>query len=165
MTEIEFRYKLIGLYDSLNKYAYNLTGKTELALDLVQETILRALKYREKFVLDNSLKAWAFTIMKNTFINEYRRSSHHNIYRDRNYESLFYNDTRSISFDDPSSVYCASELVHNIEQLEEPFRVPLQLRIKGYKYQEIAEELDLNIGTVKSRIFLSRKQLMEKMSM
>jgi RNA polymerase sigma-70 factor (ECF subfamily) len=159
MTALEFRYNLIELHQGLMKYAYRLTTNKELAKDLVQETFLRALKNREKFVLDKSLRAWAFTIMKNTFINEYRRSFQQNIYRSRSYESNNVNDTKSIGYDDPSSVYSTSELLNTVEKLDDTFRIPLKMRIKGYKYQEIADELNLNIGTVKSRIFFSRKQL------
>lgn len=164
MTAIEFRKNLIELHESLMGFANSLTANKDLSQDLVQETILKALANRDKFIYDSNLKAWVFTIMKNIFINDYRRCKRQNIYCERNYESLFYNNTKSISFSDPSSVYCASELVNSIEQLEEPYRKALKLRIQGYKYDEIAEELDLNIGTVKSRIFFSRKQLMEKMS-
>ena len=159
MTAIEFRKKLIDLRESLMVYAYNLTTNKELSEDLVQDTILKALANRDKFTYDSYLKAWVFTIMKNTFINDYRRCKRQYIYSERNYGSLFYSNTSSISFNDPSSVYCASELVNSIEQLQEPYRKTLQLRIKGYKYKEIAEKLNLNIGTVKSRIFLSRRQL------
>ncbi|PKP41029.1 MAG: RNA polymerase subunit sigma [Bacteroidetes bacterium HGW-Bacteroidetes-12] len=164
MKALEFRNNLIELLESLMRYAYNLTNSKDLSQDLVQETILKALANREKFIDDSNLKGWVFTIMKNTFINEYRRCKQQNIYCERNYEALYFNNTRSICFSDPSSVYCASELVNSIEQLQEPYRKALKLRIKGYKYEEIAEELDLNIGTVKSRIFLSRKKLLEKMS-
>jgi RNA polymerase sigma-70 factor (ECF subfamily) len=165
MSDLEFSYKLIDLHDSLKKYAYNFTGNKELARDLVQETFLRALKNRDKFVLDTSLKAWTFTIMKNTFLNEYRRSTRQNIYRERNYESFFHINTNSFGFDDPSSAYLAKELTKSVDELDEPLKVPLMMRIKGYKYKEIAQELNLSMGTVKSRIFIARKQLMVKMSM
>lgn len=164
MTTAEFRYKLVNLQDPLRRFALSLTSDQRSAMDLVQETFLKALNNREKFTTDISLKAWTFTIMKNTFINEYRRCKRQNISHERNDESSFFNNTKFISIDDPSSVYFASELVNNIEQLQEAFRAPLQLLIKGYKYQEIAEELDLNIGTVKSRIFLSRKHLSNLMN-
>jgi RNA polymerase sigma factor (sigma-70 family) len=165
MTAIEYRNNLIGLLDNLMRYAYSLTKNKDQSQDLVQETILKALANRDKFIFHSNLKAWVFTIMKNTFINDYRRCKQQNIYSERNYDSLLVNNTSSISYSDPSSVYCASELVNCIEQLQEPYRKTLKLRIKGYKYVEIAEQLDLKVGTVKSRIFLSRKQLMEKMSM
>jgi RNA polymerase sigma-70 factor (ECF subfamily) len=159
MTTIEFRDKLLKLHKSLIAYAYSLTGNKDQSKDLVQETILKALANREKFIYSSNLKAWVFTIMKNTFINDCRRCKRQNIYSERNYESQLCNNTRTVSFSDPASVYCASELVDSIEQLQEPYRKTLQLRMRGYKYEEIAEKLNLNIGTVKSRIYLSRKQL------
>jgi RNA polymerase sigma factor (sigma-70 family) len=164
MTAIEFRKNIIALHESLMGYAYSLTANKDLSQDLVQETILKALANRDKFSYGSHLKAWVFTIMKNTFINEYRVSKRQNICRAIDCESLLLNNTRSISFSDPSSVYCASELANSIEHLQEPYRNTIQLRIKGYKYKEIAKELNLNIGTVKSRIFLSRKQLAKMMS-
>ncbi len=163
MTAVDFQNNLIELRESLMGYAYSLTTSKDKSQDLVQETILKALANREKFIHDSNIKAWVFTILKNIFINEYRQKKQQNIFHGRNYESLCYSNTKSIGFSDPFSVYCASELVDNIEQLHEPYRKTLQLRIKGYKYEEIAEELNLNIGTVKSRIFLSRKRLAKMM--
>ena len=161
MTAIEFRNNLIELRENLMRYAYSLTNNKDLSQDLVQETILKALANREKFVYHSNLKAWAFTIMKNTFINDYRQKQKKYTYRNWQYDTYSIYNTKTFTSEDPSRTYLAMELIKCVDQLEESFKAPLKLRIRGYKYKEIAQELNLNIGTVKSRIFLSRKQLAE----
>ena len=74
MTAIEFNYQLTSLSDSLERFAYSLTSNKEDARDLLQETFVKAISYRDKFADDTNLKAWTFTIMKNTFINNYRQA-------------------------------------------------------------------------------------------
>ncbi|CAN5450955.1 hypothetical protein BH10BAC1_BH10BAC1_16950 [soil metagenome] len=74
MTAIEFNQQLVNQRTPLKNFAYSLTSNTEEAQDLVQETFLKALKYRDKFADASNLKAWLYTILKNTFINGYRRS-------------------------------------------------------------------------------------------
>ncbi|MDP4208177.1 MAG: RNA polymerase sigma factor [Bacteroidota bacterium] len=160
MTAIEFEYKLIDLQGTMMRFAYRLTANKEDAQDLVQETFLKALRCYKQFIYQSNLKAWVFTIMKNTFINNYRHGIRLNIYRDQ----TKINQLKSTSLDDPDSAYSALEITQNIEQLKDILRIPFKMHINGYKYKEIAEELHLNIGTVKSRIFLSRKRLMDQLS-
>jgi RNA polymerase sigma-70 factor (ECF subfamily) len=164
MTAIECQYKLIDLQESLLRFACKLTADKDDAKDLVQETFLKALQYCDTFVHESNFKAWTFTIMKNTFINNYRRSVRQNTYRDQAKGSLFINQPKAIGSDDPDSTYSALEITQHIDQLRDIFRVPFKMHIHGYKYQEIADQLNLNIGTVKSRIFLSRKQLMDQLN-
>ncbi len=159
MTSVEFYDKLLDLERSLMKFAFRLTLKKTDAKDLVQETFLKVLMSKDKYINNENFKAWTFTIMKNTFINNYRRSFRQNTYLDQTKESFFINQTETVCSDDPDSEYLALEITQSIEQLRDIFRIPLKMHINGYKYKEIADELNLNIGTVKSRIFLSRKQL------
>jgi RNA polymerase sigma-70 factor, ECF subfamily len=159
MTAIEFQSQLINLKESLMRFAFSLTSDKEDAQDLVQETFLRALKYSNQYEEESNFKAWTSTIMKNTFINNYRQGIRQNLYRDQTKGSIIFDQTRSISPDDPESVYSIKEIYQNIELLEEKFRIPFKMHIKGYKYREIGDELNLNIGTVKSRIFSSRKKM------
>jgi RNA polymerase sigma-70 factor (ECF subfamily) len=161
MTAIEFCDQLINLEDSLLKFAYRLNLKKADAKDLVQDTFLRVLMSQDKYVNNEKFKAWTFTIMKNTFINNYRRSFRQNTYLDQSNESFFINQTEIAGSDDPDSAYSALEIAQNIEQLKDKFRIPFKMHINGYKYKEIANKLNLKIGTVKSRIFLSRQQLMD----
>jgi len=161
MTAIEFNHQLMTMNDSLNRYAYSLTARREDALDLTQETYLKALTNRDKFTDFTNLKAWIFTIMKNTFINNYRKNARENTAFDNTKDLYFLNNSRISPVPAPDSVLSAEEISRKIDSLEEEFRIPFQMFFSGYKYKEIADELDLNIGTVKSRIFFSRKNLMD----
>ncbi|HEY9124807.1 MAG TPA: RNA polymerase sigma factor [Bacteroidales bacterium] len=163
MTAIEFQHKLVGLEGSLERFAYSLTLNREDAKDLLQETFLKALTYKDKFVQNDNFKAWTYTIMKNTFINNYRRNIRQNTHRDNTKEGYFLNHMSVTGNDDPDSSYSTEELTKTINELEDEFRIPFQMHHDGYKYKEIADELNLNIGTVKSRIFFSRKKLTEKL--
>ena len=161
MTALEFNHQLISLEDKLARFALSLTANREDAKDLLQETMLKALAYRDQFVQYTNLKAWTYTIMKNTFINNYRRNVRQNTTFD-NTKDLFYlnhnKDTVNVS---PDSSYSAQEINRVIDGLEDEFRVPFKMHTEGYKYKEIAHKLGLKIGTVKSRIFFTRKKLMD----
>jgi RNA polymerase sigma-70 factor, ECF subfamily len=165
MSENEFYSQLISLKSSLEKFAFRLTQKKEDVKDLVQETCLRVLLSRDKYINNENFKAWTFTIMKNTFINEYRRNIRQQTYPDSTTDFLFIKDSGHPVSEGPDSTYSVKEITLNIEQLENKLRIPFKMHIQGFKYKEIAEKLNLNIGTIKSRIFLSRKQLMLQLNM
>ncbi|MFW6226841.1 MAG: RNA polymerase sigma factor, partial [Bacteroidota bacterium] len=129
--------------------------------DLLQETFMKAIAYREKFVDHTNLKAWTFTIMKNTFINNYRKAVKANTTFDNTDDLYYLNLNKESGFDSPESSYSTSEIEKAINELEDEFRIPFLMHVKGYKYKEIADKLNLKIGTVKSRIFFTRKKLME----
>ncbi len=159
MTTMQFNEKLLSLQDKLKYFALSLTANEEDANDLLQETTLKALTYRKQFVSNTNFKAWVFTIMKNTFINNYRRTQ-----KTRStFESV--EDAYRVAFkgnyasETPEMVQAVNEMNQSIEKLDDEFRIPFTMHTSGYKYKEIAEELDLPIGTVKSRIFFTRKKL------
>ena len=160
MTQIEFDHKLISLYQNLEYYANLLTSNREVAKDLIQDTYLKALANRDKFADDTNLKAWTYTIMKNTFINDYRRKvkSKSSLSDPQNGYSMALGN----EYPSPESAYHSDEISRSISQLSEDYRIPFTMFLEGYKYKEIADELDLPLGTVKSRIFFTRKRL-EKM--
>ena len=164
MTAIEFNYQLTNLSRNLERFALSLTSNNEDAKDLLQETFAKAIAYREKFEENTNLKAWTFTIMKNTFINNYRRNVKANTTFD-NTEDLYYlNLNRESAFQTPDSEFSVKEIKKKINELSDEFKEPFLMHTEGYKYKEIAEKLNLKIGTVKSRIFFTRKKLMEKLS-
>lgn len=163
MTAIEFNYQLTTLEGALERFALSLTSNREDANDLVQETYLKALTYRDQFADYTNLKAWVYTIMKNSFINKYRRSVRENTTFDNTKDLYYLNNTGHSDSNNPISEMSAAEIQTHIDRLEDQFRVPFEMHKNGFKYKEIAEELDLNIGTVKSRIFFGRKKLMEAM--
>lgn len=164
MTAIEFCSQLLDLENSLLKYAYRFNLKRADAKDLVQETYLRVLINREKYVDNKKFKSWAFTIMKNTFVDSYRKSLRKATYTDQLNESYFISIPEPVGFDNPDSAFHASEINQYIDNLNDKLRLPFKMYVEGYKYSEIADELDLKIGTVKNRIFLSRKKLMTQMN-
>ncbi len=163
MTAIEFNHHLTTLEGALERFAISLTSNREDARDLVQETFLKALTYREKFTDTSNLKAWVYTIMKNSFINNYRRSVRQNTTFDNTQDLYHLNSASHSNEENPVSRLSASEIEAHIENLDDEFKIPFRMHQQGYKYKEIADELNLKIGTVKSRIFFSRKKLMEAM--
>ena len=159
MTQVQFNAALLGLQDKLLYYALFLTSDQEKAQDLLQETFLKALKYRDKFMPNTNFKAWIYTIMKNTFINNYRR----NVKVKKTFDGsgtevqLKYHEDKYYSSSE--SIYNSKEIIKSINSLEEEYKVPFNMFLDGYKYKEIAEDLTLPLGTVKSRIFFARKKL------
>ena len=159
MTQIQFNNALLSLSDKLHYYALSLTADSEKADDLLQETFLKALTYRDKFTQNTNFKAWIYTIMKNTFINDYRRNvKTKNTFDGSNndFHLLFSKDK---VYPAPDSFYSSKEITKSINALEDEYKVPFTMFLDGYKYKEIAEELDLPLGTVKSRIFFTRNKL------
>jgi RNA polymerase sigma-70 factor (ECF subfamily) len=163
MTAIEFNHQLINLESKLERFALSLTSNSDEAKDLLQETYLKALSNRDKFVGYSNLKAWAFTIMKNTFINNYRKQQKENTHNDNTKNQYFINLTKDVAATRPDSEYSIIEINKQIEKLPTEFKQPFKMFLSGFKYKEIAEKLDLKIGTVKSRIFFTRKKLMESL--
>lgn len=163
MTAIEFNHKLLSLKDNLQYFAYSLTANHDDAKDLIQDTYLKAIVHKDKFDPATNLKAWIYTIMKNTFINKYRKDIKVNTIIDNTKDLYYLNNSGQSDIVTPDSKYNHTELVRVIDNLEDEHRIPFQMHFQGYKYKEIAEALNLSIGTVKSRIFFSRKKLMEKL--
>jgi RNA polymerase sigma factor (sigma-70 family) len=161
MTSIEFNHKLLSLEDGMARFALRLTLNREKAKDLVQETYLKALTNKDNYVEVANFKAWAYTIMKNTFINNYRKSIHVNGSFDYTKDILLLNNFTESYLGMPESEIACEEINKAIDEMEDEFKIPFRMHIEGYKYKEIANVLNLKIGTVKSRIFLLRRKLME----
>ncbi len=159
MTTIQFNDRLLNLQDRLLYFALSLTANDEDARDLLQETTLKALTYRNQFAANTNFKAWVFTIMKNTFINNYRRSKKSRNTFDGTEDALRSAFKKNYASETPEMVHSVTEMKKQIERLDDDFRIPFIMHTDGYKYKEIAEQLDLPIGTVKSRIFFTRKKL------
>lgn len=160
MSTIDFNNNLIGMKPVLQKFAMSLTYDHDDALDLVQDTYLKAITYKDKFADYTNLKAWVFTIMKNTFINNYRRGIKENTIIDGTQDLYYLNKPHDKGYISPESSYSENEIEKAIDSLEDEFRIPFRMHLDGYKYKEIADELNLKIGTVKSRIFFTRQKLM-----
>jgi RNA polymerase sigma factor (sigma-70 family) len=160
METQDFNSQLTSLQDNLKYFAKSLTQNDEEANDLVQDTFLKALTYRDKFEQNTNLKAWTYTIMKNTFINNYRRNAKVGMVIDNTADLYYLNAGKNSDENNPDTVLAHKDINKVVDRLEDEHRIPFQMHHTGYKYKEIAEKLDLSIGTVKSRIFFSRKKLM-----
>lgn len=159
MSTIEFNGRYEGMSKLLHSFAYNLTKNTEDAKDLYQETSFRALTNREKFRPGTNFKAWLFTIMKNIFINNYRKKMRANTIMDSTDNDYYINSGNVVISNKAESNIMMDELTEMIDGMEDGIRIPFMMHYEGFKYQEIADELELPLGTVKSRIFFARKEL------
>jgi len=159
MSTIEFNDKLYELTGNLESFAFKLTKNSEDAEDLYQETAFRAITNKEKFRPGTNFKAWMFTIMKNIFINNYRKKMKANTIFDSTDNDYYINSGKNKVYNDADSNITMQELDHMIDNLDESIRYPFTMHYLGYKYQEIADKLRLPLGTVKSRIFFARKAL------
>lgn len=159
MSTIEFHNNLNILTDSLNAFAYSLTKNSEDARDLYQETAFRAIYNKDKFRPETNFKAWTFTIMKNIFINNYRKKVKSNTILDHTENSFFIDSGSEKVTNDGNRNMLMKELTAMIDKLEDSIKIPFLMHHEGYKYNEIAEQFDLPLGTVKSRIFFARRAL------
>lgn len=161
MTTIQFNNHLLSLQEKLLYFALKLTSNDDDAQDLLQDTILKALTYQNQFTANTNFKAWVFTIMKNTFINNYRRNKKNQNTFDGTEDALKSAYKRNYASETPDMVHSVEEMNKYINRLDDEFRIPFKMHTDGYKYKEIAEQLELPIGTVKSRIFFTRKKLQD----
>lgn len=159
MSTIEFNQQFGQMSNYLHAFAYNLTKNVDDARDLFQETAFRALTNRDKFRPGTNFKAWLFTIMKNIFINNYRKRVKANTVFDSTDNQFYINSGSSQVHNDAASNIMMQELNEMVESLDPSIKVPFLMHFQGYKYQEIADALQLPLGTVKSRIFFARKAL------
>ncbi len=159
MSTVEFDRQFNNMSALLHAFAYNLTKNVEDSKDLYQETAFRAMTNRDKFRAGTNLKAWLFTIMKNIFINNYRKKVKANTIMDSTDNLYYINSGKSIIANGAESNIMMKEIIALVEDLEESIKIPFLMHYQGFKYQEIADHLDLPLGTVKSRIFFARKEL------
>lgn len=158
MNKSEFINQITFSRTSLLGFAVKLTRNQEDANDLMQETTYRAFKNLSSFKPNTNFKAWISTIMRNTFINKYRKDKRryaigNNLEEERQIK------LKAVVQNQGESNRTVEELIALVSQLKEDLKRPFLLRYSGYKYEEIAERLDLPLGTVKSQIFYARKQL------
>lgn len=160
MSTQEFNTRLLDLEKSLRYFALSLTKDMETAKDLVQDTFVKAIQYRDKYTADNNIKAWLFTILRNTYLNQVTKLSAKNTINDETEDEYILKNTMYEEYNAENSIN-TKDIQSTIDNLEDDYRIPFQLFVDGYKYKEIADKTNLPIGTVKSRIFFARRQLME----
>ena len=159
MNTLQFQQKLVGLQENMLNFALMLTADRDDAQDLLQDTTLKVLNNQEKFVDNVNFKGWVLTVMRNIFINNYHKVVRTQTIVDSSADLYNLNVTSDSGFDSPDSSYQIQEISKAIEQLNDDLRVPFSMFVTGYKYHEIAEKLDLPLGTIKSRIFFTRQEL------
>ena len=163
MNSVTFTKELVGVQDELLRFAYKLTADYEEANDLRQETSLKALDNEEKYEPQTNFKGWIYTIMRNTFINNYRRIVREQTFVDTTENHYYLNAPGETPSESTESAYDLKEMHRVVNALPKEYRVPFTMHIAGFKYREIAEKLDLPIGTVKSRIFFTRQRLQREL--
>ncbi|MBD5186630.1 MAG: RNA polymerase sigma factor [Muribaculaceae bacterium] len=159
-----FKQRLLGLQSNLLSFAYQLTSNRDEAQDLLQDTTLKALDNEGKFVDNVNFKGWVFTIMRNIFINNYRQSVRQATVVDKTEDLYHLNISQDSGLDTPEGSYAMKEITATLNEFSDEFRIPFNMHVAGYKYNEIAEKLNLPLGTVKSRIFFARKRLREQLA-
>ncbi len=159
MTQLEFNFKVKENYKPLRGYALKLTQDPEDANDLVQETMLKAFVNKDKFEDGTNLKGWLYTIMKNVFINNYRRFVKGNIFSDDTENQFHLNYASNTTRNDGESRLVMKDLTNAINALSDNLKTPFLLSYQGYKYDEIANYLAVPLGTVKIRIHVARQKL------
>ncbi len=163
MNKLEFNTKVVKEAGSLNNYALYFTRDEENANDLVQDTMLKAFSYYNKFREGTNLQAWLYTILKNTFINYYRRKvktnsiilKSHTISSSDLYKSALNNSAEG--------KFVMKDIERALSQLPEEYYYPFSMYFEAYKYHEIADHFRIPIGTVKTRIHVARQQLKKKL--
>lgn len=163
MTVMEFTHQVAGMRDTLYTFTRRFTTDRDESLDLVQDTILKALTYKDKFREDVNLKGWLFTIMRNTFINNYRKHQRSKTSVDISKDLYYLNMEDEHTFHRPQESMQFKEIWSSMNTIKDEFMIPFKMHTTGYKYQEIASHLDLPIGTVKNRIFQARKEIQKKL--
>jgi RNA polymerase sigma-70 factor (ECF subfamily) len=144
-------------------FALMLTANQDDAKDLLQETTLKVLNNQNKFVENTNFKGWVLTIMRNIFINDYRKTMANQTVIDQT-ESLYHlNLPQDSGIDTPEGSLSVQDIKKAINNLNKDMNEPFSMLIAGYKYDEIAENLNMPLGTVKNRIFLARKVLQENL--
>ena len=159
MSTIEFNRMLLNNAEFLKPFAVTLTHDNEAAKDLYQETLYRALANQDKYNVGTNIKAWLYTIMRNIFINNYRRKAKQNTLFDSTPNEYLLNLNQGAVTNDAVTGINVKEVKKAIYGLPEIFRNPFLLYFDGYRYHEIADMLKEPLGTIKSRIHFARKLL------
>ena len=158
-----FAKDLLSLQDDLLRFAIKLTSDKEDANDLLQETSLKALDNVDKYEPKTNFKGWIYTIMRNIFINNYRKIKREPTFVDQTDELYFLSQSNNVISESTDQAYDLKEMHRIVNSLPHDFKLPFSMYVSGFKYREIAEKLNLPIGTVKSRIYFTRQKLQHEL--
>lgn len=163
MRTANFAQDLLSVQTELLNFAYKLTADREEANDLLQETSLKALDNEDKYTAETNFKGWIYTIMRNIFINNYRKALRDQTYVDQTDNQFYLNQNIDIEGDSTEGSYDLKEMRRIVNALPKEYRIPFSMYVSGFKYREIADKLGLPLGTVKSRIYFTRQKLQEEL--
>lgn len=163
MNSISFKKDLLKVQEDLLRFAYKLTANTEEAFDLRQETSLKALDNEDKYMPDTNFKGWVYTIMRNIFINNYRKITRDQTFVDQTENLYHLNGNPEWAIVNTESNYDLKEMRRIVNSLPRDYKIPFSMHVSGFKYREIAEKLNLPLGTVKSRIYFTRQRLQHEL--
>lgn len=158
-----FTKDLLSIQDDLLRFAYKLTADREDANDLLQETSLKALDNEDKYMPETNFKGWVYTIMRNIFINNYRKIVREQTFVDQTDNLYHLNSSTEPTYESADQAYDLKEMHRVVNALPSEYKVPFSMHVAGFKYREIAEKLGLPLGTVKSRIFCTRQKLQQEL--
>ena len=150
---------LVDLQDNMLSFAMTLTSNKEQARELTQEATLKALSNLDKYYSNINFKGWVFTIMHNIFVNNYRRMIRSQTIIDQTDNLYLLNMSQNSGLETPEASYSYSEIKKSIDNFSEEYKKPFLMHVSGFKYDEIAKDMNLPLGTIKSRIFFARKRL------
>jgi len=159
MKELTFDQLLLESKSYLEPFAFSLTRNTEDSLDLIQDTLYRALINKEKYQKDTNIRAWLYTIMRNIFINNYRRQKKFSKVSSDVPQDHYLFQRDKVAYNNGLMNCGLKEVLTEINNLPDIFRRTFEMHYKGFKYQEIADTLSEPLGTIKSRIHITRKML------
>ena len=163
MKTVDFTQHLLNVQSELFRFAFKLTADREEANDLLQETSLKALDNEDKYMPDTNFKGWMYTIMRNIFINNYRKVVRDQTFVDQTENLYHLSLPQESGFESTESSYDLKEMHRIVNSLPKEYKVPFSMHVSGFKYREIAEKLNLPLGTVKSRIFFTRQRLQNEL--
>ena len=163
MNWIQFQQKLLSLQENMMNFALMLTANRDDAQDLLQDTTLKVLDNQDKFVDNVNFKGWVLTVMRNIFINNYHKIVRVQTVVDSSADLYNLDVVNDSGFDSPDKAYQIKEITKAINGLNDDLKVPFSMFLSGYKYNEIAEKLNVPLGTVKSRIFFARQELQKRL--
>ena len=155
--------KIVAMQPELMSFAFKLTANQDSANDLVQDSILKALDNTQKFIRQENFKGWMYTIMRNIFINNYRKIVRDQTFVDQTDNYYHLNLPQDSGFISTEGAYDLKEMHRIVNALPKEYKVPFSMHVSGFKYREIADKLGLPLGTVKSRIFFTRQRLQQEL--
>lgn len=154
-----FQKKLLALQNNLLSFAIILTSNRDDAYDLLQDTVLKALDNKDKYMDNTNFKGWVFTIMRNIFINNYRRAARAQTVVDTTDDLYHLNLPQDSGIASPEHSYAVTEINEAINGFSDDYRIPFSMHLAGYRYAEVAKHMNLPVGTIKSRIYYARQRL------